>query len=542
MSDGDVIEVSRPLDRPGRLNRRGASQRPISLKRDLGTLDFGTLATSLRPAMLIGIQLWGLFWAAGSVTLLWRQPAYTLPLAVIAGGSCLLALTWLLADGRRGLPILPLLAFQFGICYGLPLLTRNAELLAYSDELLWPCVRAFSLHIAAIACGWLLLRNVCRSLPARVRFGLPSGVTQWNEALGRTGTLLLGFSLGFELLLFSGLYWSLLPGLGDQLLSVVRQFTEASMISGAFLGGFAGASRRGRLVYWTLIVLMIGLKTTGILLSASMGLVIAVGFGCLFGARRIPWTFLAIAFSVMAFLNQSKFVMRERYWYDADGDRMSLSLMQLPAFYSEWVRESAAMLLPASGAGSSKASSITEPEDHGQSFLDRINNLQNLLFVTEAMTVHGTLPLEGEGYASIPSLLVPRLLWPDKPRAHEGQILLNLHFGRQVDEEATETTYVAWGLLPEAAGNFGAFYGPLLVGFVLGAFVGGVEAWSQRKQVLSIDGLVALTLLLQITISFEMNASVLITSTFQVLVAVLITGIIIRVFILNGRPSEMKTR
>jgi hypothetical protein len=64
----------------------------------------------------------------------------------------------------------------------------------------------------------------------------------------------------------------------------------------------------------------------------------------------------------------------------------------------------------------------------------------------------------------IPALLVPRIFWEDKPRTHMGQMILNYHYGRQASVRDIFSTFIAWGLLPEAVGNFGIILGSLGVG------------------------------------------------------------------------------
>jgi hypothetical protein len=153
------------------------------------------------------------------------------------------------------------------------------------------------------------------------------------------------------------------------------------------------------------------------------------------------------------------------------------------------------------------------PHKH-QTLLDRVDNLQNLLFVIDAEETNHISPLEGQTYSIIPPLLIPRIIWPNKPRTHEGQILLNVHFGRQ-DFASTFTTYIAWGLLPEAYGNFGPYLGSIAIGCFLGAFFAWIENFTSRKLVVSLEGFLSLSATVSLMNSFEMVASVLVTSTFQ---------------------------
>jgi hypothetical protein len=191
---------------------------------------------------------------------------------------------------------------------------------------------------------------------------------------------------------------------------------------------------------------------------------------------------------------------------------MTVRLEEMPGSYAEWFEVSYDVLTGnenrTGGFGGQKA------HNKGVSLLERVNNLQNLLFVVDAMDTWGISPLGGKTYTLIPPLLLPRIIWPDKPRAHEGQIMLNVHFGRQ-DLDSTLTTYVAWGLLPEAYGNFGPRFGALFLGIVLGVGFAWLENFTARKLLLSLEGFIAFTVLLAMTNSFEMVASVLVTSLFQ---------------------------
>jgi hypothetical protein len=246
--------------------------------------------------------------------------------------------------------------------------------------------------------------------------------------------------------------------------------------------------------------------------------------GLALGMRSIPWRFLLVALGLVGFLNQGKFVMRERYWIQSNSSSVAVS--SLPAFYAEWANASAGMLLKPKPAQSISELESSKTDSNGQSIFDRIDNFQNMIFVVDAMDRGAIAPLGGDTYTLIPPLLIPRFLWPSKPRTHEGQVLLNLHFGRQANEKATEQTYIAWGLLPEAVGNFGVWFGPLTLGLFLGWVMGRVEIISLHKRFFSLEGMALISTMLMLAGSYEMVASVFVTAMFQLLVAVALCGII----------------
>jgi hypothetical protein len=149
-----------------------------------------------------------------------------------------------------------------------------------------------------------------------------------------------------------------------------------------------------------------------------------------------------------------------------------------------------------------------------------------LLYVQRCMTVSHDPPLGGDTYTIIPKLLVPRLLWPGKPRTHEGQVQLNTHFRLQSERE-TWTTYIAWGLLAEAYANFGPIMGPLFLGAVLGLVLTSIEVWSGNYPLMSLRGAIAAAVMLQTINSYEMTAAIYVTSTGQLLVTVLAAMIVL---------------
>jgi hypothetical protein len=275
------------------------------------------------------------------------------------------------------------------------------------------------------------------------------------------------------------------------------------------------------LLFWGLLTLNCLIGASGYLLSVPATVIAAAALGLFWGTGRIPWRFLIIVVAVLSFLNLGKFTMRERYWQEDEGRYRQIQLTELPSHYLEWAEASMAML-----------NAAERPEAFGrpgvpsgrQTLLERINNLQNLLFVISAIETDHTSTLGGATYTLIPKLLVPRVLWPEKPRTHEGQVMLNVHFGRQ-DLNSTFTAYVAWGLLAEAYGNFGPVVGALALGLTLGILCAWIENSSARKLLMSAEGFICFTLLLTIVSSFEMVASVLVTTVFQTLVLIALASL-----------------
>lgn len=143
--------------------------------------------------------------------------------------------------------------------------------------------------------------------------------------------------------------------------------------------------------------------------------------------------------------------------------------------------------------------------------------------------------LQGASYAIIPTLLVPRVLAPDKPTSHEGTTLLNIHYGLQRRDD-TVTTTIGWGLFNEAYGNFG-YAGVVGLGVVLGLAFGAFARWTQDVPELSARFLAGV-LVLSIAFQTEFSAGVLVTSLFQSAVAVVGLMLLLgaRRIVVGGRP------
>jgi hypothetical protein len=124
--------------------------------------------------------------------------------------------------------------------------------------------------------------------------------------------------------------------------------------------------------------------------------------------------------------------------------------------------------------------------------------------------------LNGESYLIIPELLVPRLLAPGKIAAHEGTTLLNVHYGLQTRED-TLTTTIGWGMLNEAAANFGAA-GTIGLFLFFGSLYGWVTRFALGAPILSLRMLIAVTFMV-FAVQTEFTAGVYFSALFQSLVS-----------------------
>ena len=185
----------------------------------------------------------------------------------------------------------------------------------------------------------------------------------------------------------------------------------------------------------------------------------------------------------------------------------------MPKYYWDWIGHSSNRIFGDDDAND------TIQDKKNQTLLARVDNMQNLLFAINGITNEKLTPLHGETYAIIPPLLIPRIFWPEKPRTHEGQVMLNVHFGRQSRADSF-ATYIAWGLLPEAYGNFGAVWGAVILGLVIGVLFAWLENITASKPLLSLEGMVTFALFIGIASSFEMVSSVLVTSLFQSMITI----------------------
>lgn len=485
--------------------------RPVRFDRFTRISELGDALHVLLPKVVIAIAVLVLVLA---LKLFLTDTPGWLALIFIGAGTCLALVIW--QSGGIGLPLLPLLAIQHLVVYGVPLVNSNEIVASYPESLMDQAGIEVLILLAVTAATWRFGMQVFR--PAQpVAFALKVFATEGNRVLNRAGIALIIVAAGYEFANSLGVVAVVMDILPSGSQSIVVAMINAVGMSGYFLvamfvaSGEASGSTRN--IFWCVLVSHLVLLTSSLLLSSVINIIGAVVIGLFWGSGRMPKRFLLICAVALSILNIGKFEMRDKYWGPTDEAVTSVSPAQLPAYYWEWIGHSSDKIF-----GNDQTNESVRDQKR-QTLLARVDNMQNLLFAINGVTNENIAPLRGATYAIIPPLLIPRILWPEKPRTHEGQVMLNVHFGRQSRTESF-STYIAWGLLPEAYGNFGSIWGAAILGIVLGGLFAWIENLTASKPLLSLEGMVTFALFIGIASSFEMVSSVLVTSLFQSMVTI----------------------
>jgi hypothetical protein len=509
------------------------------MSQTLNSLDnytlIGDLGAVVKQLLKRGVALFGVL-AAIITTILFFQdnPGWLAVLSMSVGCVIVLA-SW--QAGGVGLPLVPMLAMQHFIAYGLPIITDNEKLLLYPLKDQTQAGFEVCLFMLALVTAWHFGMQVFQ--PRKSMCYALHAFSQDNQATrARMGIMLVLFTTGYTVLQSMQVINFLFDLLPNGTYSLITPVVKATTMAGFFMMAMNVGSKEAkpglRFFFWFTLIVNSLIQASGFLLSSATNIVAAVTLGLFWSSGRLPWRFLLITLCILSFLHLGKFDMRERYWRDGD-ESFQPSLYQLPEHYIEWIDFSYHNIF----GRQTKQASFGPDKKKSASMLERVDNMQNLLFAINAVDGQKIPTLNGETYSLIPPLLIPRILWPDKPRAHEGQILLNVHFGRQL-LSSTFTTYIAWGLLPEAYGNFGSIWGAVFLGSVLGFISAWIENLTANKPLLSLEGLLTFALFVELSVSFEYVASVLVTSLFQsaVIIALACLPFVQRTLVERPEPEE----
>jgi hypothetical protein len=407
------------------------------------------------------------------------------------------SLLWARSGGSR-FPVFETILVLCANAYALPVLNAREQLSAYAPEVITRAALAVLLY----QLGAILTYTVTRGVPGRSRFWRESIITHQIERM-----------IVYGLITSTAYIWvsTFTSWIPRDLESVLR----AVFYGIGILCTFVSTQRWGRgeltqvektVLLCTLIPQLV-FMSVGLILIGSLSLIGIALLGYLSGGKRIPWLVIAVTFALLAVLHTGKTKMRTKYW---DEKTPGPTMTELPAFFSEWVEYG---LQPTSG-----------DKSVSRKLLER-TSLMHILCLIVDITPSRQDYLYGKTYTYVLPQLIPRLFWPDKPRSHIATYELGIYYGLQ-DEEATNSTTIAFGLLTEAYANFG-LVGAVLLGTFWGFWLKKLQIWSTFSPMFSFAGLL-MVLLTAWSFNAELTMAAWVSSLEQAVVVVLGAPMIIR--------------
>ncbi len=410
-------------------------------------------------------------------------------------------LLWAKSGGSR-FPVFEPIMLLCANAYAIPLLNGHEQLLQYHPDVISKA-------------GWaVILYQITAITVYQITRGRPGEGSFWNqEILGRQVEQYVVFGL-----VLSSAY----VGVSTFTHWIPVEF-ESILRAGFFGVGilctFISCQRWGRgeltesdkaIIICTLVPQMI-FQTMSLLLIDTLSLLGIALLGYLSGGKRIPWIVILSAFSLLAILHNGKSQMRQKYW---EYQVPLPGITGLPAFYGEWI-----------GYGLQ-----TSPEDgahkisSGRKLLERTSLIHLLCLVINYSPDRQPF-LNGETYGYVLPQLVPRVFWPSKPRSHIATYRLAVYYGLQ-DEDATNATTIAFGMLAEAYANFGMI-GCVLLGTFWGFCLKKLQILSWLSPMFSLAGLMMI-LLTAWSFGSELTMAAWISSLYQAMIVVLGAPLILR--------------
>ena len=449
-----------------------------------------------------------------------KTQSFWLNVICIAITAFALAPSYFWVTGKAlGMPVFPLFAMTFIWTYALPLVSDNPNVLFYSvDQRLFAGFTTISFLAVGCIVWFLFVRRSRAPMPS------PSYRLLVGTGGDRVFFLTLAVSVLFNIASVGGWLGALALGGGAFALlrNTVVAFTALSSFVLSYKLGKEELTKQKTSILSFLLVSFIVSSTLGFLLIAAATIFLTSVAAFVIGRQKVPVVLLLTVVLCFSFLHAGKAEMRNRYW-GAYGQLSYIQPWQYPVVYAEWIDVSIeAMSNRREASDYSSASS--------QTFGDRASVVQ-MLMMSQSMSPQTVPFLNGYTYQVLPEMMVPRIIYPNKPWSHEGTFRLNIHYGRQTREQTKRTT-IAWGLLAESYANFG-YWGCIGLGFIAGSVYGWVGRLSIYAPILSLQSLVAV-FFMTYAIQSEWTAGVYVAAMTQhgaVLAAMAI-------FLMKERPNE----
>lgn len=405
--------------------------------------------------------------------------------------------------GTATIPILSAMGVMFYIYYALPILRGTALGLSrigmiesnFGPEEILSAAGTVALFLFAATFAWSLVRHQVARRRRKAAAEVTAG-PQMNKLI------VVGLAAGITFFIAAStgaLQWA------GAAFGLIRGIMLSAALVACFLIGHARARATLQGGAWVMalagVLTLIGLSWIGLFLISGVLYCLAITAGYVITSKRAPWAVICTLALIVTVLHAGKDEMRRKHWLANSQNSAALSVSEMPVMMAEWV-----------GYG---LTALTSGESYDAA-VDRAS-LLNLLLQAQRLAPDYVSFLEGQTYALIPQILVPRFINENKIATQTAITTLNIHFGIQMPHQ-TALTSIGWGLVAEAYANFGRV-GVIVVAIILGLFIGAIEGWSHGTPLASFPSLVALAVLMQL-INVEMDAGTLAATLFQTVVAV----------------------
>jgi len=454
----------------------------------------------------------GFFFVAAAVVLLLLSVFAHDPVSYLCVAVPVLVPMFLWVNyGAFGIPVLPVVAALYYLYYALPLLIGDTLQIYEPSELIWATLSVGAFLAAASLAVWPFL-----GAPRRKAGPAPVHRASRYQSIKQRSFRNIALAEDLYRLIFLGLIAGTIfnaavaagkLGFLGNLTGAVRACVIPLTYVACYLTGYArGAGlltgRRWLFACGSFLALTVFSMSNLFLVGGAMNIA-AIMLGYVLATKRLPWLGIVTVFAVLSILNAGKYSVREAYWARNSQSVQNASLGQLPGMLVDWFVEGV------SNVGS--PSTLKRP-----TLLERTSLLHMVLAVQEATPK--VIPyLEGETYAMLPEMLVPRFVDPEKIESQAVLNLLSVRYGRETAENTAKTT-IGWGMVAEAYANFGNL-GVVAVGAVFGVLCGFLMRLSATAGPTSIAMLIAIASTLTLC-NVEGDFSYIMVTLFQTIVGV----------------------
>jgi hypothetical protein len=447
------------------------------------------------------------FWLVGFAIMAFHVYAFAkdpsvrvMSAGVISAAALIPAYLWCRRPASFGLPIFPLFAMTFVVKYAFALAGDDEMITIYSDEegMYAGLTVAFFLLVGTAA--WYWIQGYVPRARGSIRAMRPGRGDYLFIAIIVCGTL-------FNLSMVG--QWVYLEGWTSVIRAAALGLSSVGIFVLSYRAGSGELSIPKKVLFATALILFLISHSMSLLLIDVMA---ASAFGIaayVIGGGKLPWKIAIILIPLFAILHQGKEEMRDEYW-ERDAYK-PVQLYDYPEFVTKWVKYGIEELRQP--AGETKSWTLSQ----------RLT-LVPLLLKVQAETPEKYPYMNGETYAVIPQLLVPRIFNPNKLTAHEGSHRLSIYYGLQT-REATETSTIAWGPLIESYANFGLL-GVVGLAIVIGMVDGAVAKAAAGVPILSLRMLMAIVFT-ALALQVEWTAGVYVSALFQATVIIWATSFVL---------------